>query len=139
MLHIRFSFPRKMALENFFEFSKKKKSKSLIISDCKRAWSLILATWNVRCKRMLFAKFRWNWPSVFGGEKRLKMLNVYGATGGRRDRQTDDRQNIIRKAHMSWKLRWAKSLISSSIQRRKWWKYAFVNKYLGFVFTVYLS
>ena len=37
-------------------------------------------------------------------EKKLKMWKVYRQT----DRQTDDRQQAIRKAHVSFQLRWAK-------------------------------
>ena len=38
-------------------------------------------------------------------EKKLKMWKVY--------RQTDDRQHVLRKAHLSFQLRWAKKLIKN--------------------------
>ena len=51
--------------------------------------------------RILCAKFGWNWPSGFGEEdENVKSLQT--------DRQTDDGRQTIRKAHLSFQLRWAK-------------------------------
>ena len=53
--------------------------------------------------RMLCAKFGWNWPSGSGEEdENVKSLQM--------DRQTGRcRQQVIRKAHLSFQLRWAKN------------------------------
>ena len=50
---------------------------------------------------MLYAKFGWNWPSGSGEEdENVKSLQTDG--------QTDNRRQVIREAHLSWKLKWAK-------------------------------
>ena len=41
-------------------------------------------------------------------EKKMKMWKVYRQTDGRTDGQTDDERQVIRKAHLSFQLRWAK-------------------------------
>ena len=73
----------------------------LIISPFKRVWPLIFTTLNPLCLRMICAKFGWNWPSSSWED----VENVNGQTDG----QTDDRQNVIRIAHLSFQLRWAKN------------------------------
>ena len=55
---------------------------------------------------MLYAKLGWNWPSGSGEEvENRKSLQ----TDGRTDGQTDDGRQVIRKAHLSFQLRWAKN------------------------------
>ena len=41
-------------------------------------------------------------------EKKMKMWKVYRQTDRQMDRQTDDGRQVIRKAHLSFQLRWAK-------------------------------
>ena len=56
-------------------------------------------------KEALCAKFGWKWPSGSGEEvKNRKSLQ----TDRRTVRQTDDGRQVIRKAYLSFKLRWAK-------------------------------
>ena len=56
--------------------------------------------------RMHCAKFGWNWPRGSGEEdENVKSLQ----TDGRTDRQTDDGRQVIKKAHSSFQLRWAKN------------------------------
>ena len=51
-------------------------------------------------------------------EKKMKMWKVYRQTDrqtdGRTDGQTDAGRQVIRKAHLSFQLRWAKNIIYSS-------------------------
>ena len=50
---------------------------------------------------MLCAKFGWNWPSGSGEEdENAKSLQMDGWTNG----QTDDGQQAIKKAHLSFQL-----------------------------------
>ena len=61
---------------------------------------------------MICAKFGWNMPSGSGEEdENVKSLQ----TDGRTDRQTDVQQ-VIRKAHLSFQLRWAKNVIRYQIE-----------------------
>ena len=61
---------------------------------------------------MLCVKFGWNWPSGSGEEdENVKSLQTDGQTDGQTDRQTDDARQVIRKAHLSFQLRWAKKVI----------------------------
>ena len=55
---------------------------------------------------MLCAKFGWNWPSGSGEED--ENGKNFRQTDGRTDKQTDDGQQVIRKAHLSFQLIWAK-------------------------------
>ena len=51
-------------------------------------------------------------------EKKMKMWKVYRQTDGR----TDDRQQVIRKAHLSFQLRWAKNpecLLEKQLQAKQ--------------------
>ena len=74
----------------------------VIISPWKRAWPFIWTNLNPLHPRMLCAKFGWNWPSGSGEEvENRKSLQT--------DRQTDDGRQVIRKAHLSFQLRWAKN------------------------------
>ena len=51
---------------------------------------------------MFCAKFGWNWPNGSGEEdENVKSLQTDG--------QTDEWQQVIRKAHLSFQLRWAKN------------------------------
>ena len=62
--------------------------------------------------RMLCAKFGWNWPSGSGEEdENVKSLQTDGQTDRQTDGQTDDGRQVIRKAHLSFQLRWAKKLL----------------------------
>ena len=55
---------------------------------------------------MLCAKFGWNWPSGSGEEdENVKSLQTDRQTDG----QTDAGRQVIRKAHLSFQLRWAKN------------------------------
>ena len=52
-------------------------------------------------------KFGWNWPSgSWEEDENEKSLQTDGQT----DRRTDDGQQAIRKAHLSFQLRWAKKI-----------------------------
>ena len=63
-----------------------------------RAWPFIWTNLNPLHPRILCAKFGWNWPSDSGEEdENVKSL------------QTDDGRQVIRKAHLSFQLRWAKN------------------------------
>ena len=54
---------------------------------------------------MFCAKFGWNWPSGSVEEdENVKSLQTDRQTDG----QTDDGRQVIRKAHLSFQLRWAK-------------------------------
>ena len=60
--------------------------------------------------RMLCAKFGWNWLSGSGEEdENVKSLQTDGRTDRLTDRQTDNGRKVIRKAHLSFQLRWAKN------------------------------
>ena len=73
----------------------------VIISPWKRARPFIWTYLNPLHPRMLCAKFGWNWLSSSGEEdENVKSLQTDG--------QTDDVQQVIRKVHLSFQLRWAK-------------------------------
>ena len=60
--------------------------------------------------RMLCAKIGWNWPSGSEEEdENVKSLQTDRQTDGRTDGQTDAGRQVIRKAHLSFQLRWAKN------------------------------
>ena len=81
----------------------------VIISPLKRAGPFIWTKLNPLHLRMLCTKFGWNWPSGSGEEdENVKSLQTNGQT----DRRTDDGRQVIRKAHLSFQLRWAKNYIS---------------------------
>ena len=91
----------------------------VIISPWKRAGSFIWTNLNPHHPRMPRAKFGWNWPSGSGEEdENVKSLQTDRQTDrrterrkdGRTDGQTDDGRQVIRKAHLSFQLRWAKKL-----------------------------
>ena len=65
---------------------------------------------------MLCAKFGWNWPSGSGKEdENVKSLQMDGLTDWQTDGPTDDRQQVIGKAHLSFQLRWAKNHINLTL------------------------
>ena len=78
----------------------------VIISPWKRAWPFIWTNLNPLHPRMLCAKFGWNWPSGSGEEdEHVKSLQTDRQTDG----QTDAGRQVIRKAHLSFQLTWAKN------------------------------
>ena len=80
----------------------------VIISPWKRTGPFIWINLNSHHPRMLCAKFGWNWPSGSGEEDdHVKSLQTDRQTDRRTDRQTDDGRQVIRKAHLSFQLRWA--------------------------------
>ena len=83
----------------------------VIIAPWKRAGPFIWTNLNPLHPRMLCAKFGWNWPSSSGEEvENVNSLQTYGQTDRRTDGQTDDGRQVIRKAHLSFQLRWSKQL-----------------------------
>ena len=71
-------------------------------SPRKRAWPFIWTNLNPLYPRMLCAVFGWNWPSgSWEEDENVKSLQV----------DPDDGQQVIRKAHLSFQLRWAKNLL----------------------------
>ena len=62
--------------------------------------------------RMVCAKFGWNWASGSGEDENVKSLQTDRRTDRRTDGQTDGQtdagRQVIRKAHLSFQLRWAK-------------------------------
>ena len=76
----------------------------VIISPWKRTGPFIWTNLNPLHPRMFCAKFGWNRPSGSGEEdENVKSLQMS-------DGQTDDRQQVIRKAHLSFQLRWANKI-----------------------------
>ena len=81
----------------------------IIISPWKRAGPFIWKNLNPLHPGILCVKFGWNWPSDFGEEdENVKSLQTDRRTDGRTDGQTDDGRQVIRKAQLSFQLRWAK-------------------------------
>ena len=99
--------------KNFFLFSSIYFRYFAIISPWKRAGSFFFLTnLNPFHPRVLSVKFEWNWLSGFGEDENVKF------TDGRTDRQTDDGQQVIRKTHLSFQLRWGKNdLIRSTTNK----------------------
>ena len=86
----------------------------VIVSPGKRAGTFNWSKLNPLHSRMLCAKFGWNWPNESGEEdENVRSLQTDGRTDrrtdGRTDRQADDGRQVIRKAHLSFQLRWAKN------------------------------
>lgn len=52
---------------------------------------------------MLCSKFGWNWPSGIGEVENVQSLQTDGQT----DAHMDDTQKMIKKANLSFQLRWA--------------------------------
>ena len=72
----------------------------VIIWSLKRLWTFIWRHLNPLCPRILCAKFGWNWLSgSWEEDENVKRLKT--------DRLTDGGQQAIRKAHLSFQLRWA--------------------------------
>ena len=95
----------------------------IFISPWKRAGAFIWTNLNPLHLRMFCAKFDWNWPSGSGEEdENVKCLQ----TDRQIDGQTDDGKKVIRKAHLSFQLRWAKNLKSSQqrLRRQQQWRSA---------------
>ena len=88
----------------------------VIISPWKRVWPFIWTNLNPLHPRMLCAKFGWNWPSGSGEEDE----NVKSLRWRRRQRRqratTDNGQILIRTAHLSLRLRWAKKKRETQIK-----------------------
>ena len=83
---------------------------SLIISPLKRAGPFIWRNLNPLHPKMLCAKFGWKWPSGSGGEdENVKKFTTTMTT----TTTTDNRQILIRKAHLSLRLRWGKKPFST--------------------------
>ena len=79
----------------------------VIISPWKKVGPFIWTHLNPLYPRMHCAKFGWNWPSGSWEEvENRKSLQTDG--------QTDDGRQAIRKANLSFQLRWAKKSIA-------WW------------------
>ena len=80
----------------------------VILSPWKRAGPFIWTNLNLLHPRMLCDKFGWNWPSDSGEEgENVISLQTEKQTDKQTDRQTTD-DRVIRKAHLSFQLRWAK-------------------------------
>ena len=75
----------------------------VIITSWKRAWAFIWTNLNALQPRMHCCQFGWNWPSGSWGE-------VENRKSLQSDGQTDDGQKAIRKAHLSFQLRWVKKI-----------------------------
>ena len=80
-----------------------------IISPLGRAWPFIWQTEIPFTQGYLMQSLVEIGPVVL--EKKMKMWKVYRWT----DRQTDDGRQGIRKAHLSFQLRWAKNLLHDYI------------------------
>ena len=85
----------------------------ITISPWRRVWPFIWTNMNPLHPGILCAMFGWNWPSGSGEEdENVKSLQTErqtdGQTDGQMDGRTDDGQQVIRKAHLSFQLRWAK-------------------------------
>ena len=79
----------------------------IIISPWKRAGLFIWTNLNPLNPRTLWAKFGWNWPSGSGEEdENMKSLRQRQR---RQRRRTINGQILIRKGHLSLRLRWAKN------------------------------
>ena len=80
-----------------------------IISPLGRAWPFIWTNLNPLYPGILCAKFGWNWPSGPGEEdENVKSLQTDRQTDRRTDGRTEDGRHVIRKAHLSLQLKWAK-------------------------------
>ena len=76
----------------------------IIISPWKKTGPLIWTNLNPPHPKMLCATFSGNWLSGSGEEvENVKSLQTDGQT----DRLADDGRQLIRKAHLSFQLRWA--------------------------------
>ena len=75
----------------------------IIISPWKRVGPFIWTNLNPLHPRMLCAKFGWNWPS-----------GSWEEVENRKSLQTD-RQQAVRKAHLSFQLRWAKNYTKEGV------------------------
>ena len=74
----------------------------LSISPLGRMWLFIWTNLNALHPGTLCAKFGWNWPSGSGEEdENVKSLQTYRRMDG---------QQVIRKAHLSFQLMWAKNV-----------------------------
>ena len=62
---------------------------------------------------------QWFWRRRWKCEK-FTDRQTDGRTDGRTDRQTDDGRQVIRKAHLSFQLRWAKNYMLHSRRHKKY-------------------
>ena len=104
-----------------------------IISPWKRAGPFICTNLNPLCSRMYFAKFGWNWPS--GSWEQVENRKSLQTNG-----QTDDGRQAIRKAHLSFQLRWAKNRATkfnwySLLTDKKLSKYGCLSVTNGIIWT----
>ena len=89
---------------------------------------------------ILCAKFGWNWPSGSGEEdENVKSLQT--------DRRTDRRRTqVIRKAHLSFQLRWAKNVKTIANFEREFVKFWYkchvvliIVVYILYISAIYLK
>ena len=78
-----------------------------IISPWKRRGPLFKQTWILFTQGYFVSSLVEIGPVVL--EKKMKIWKVYRQTDGRTDRQTDNGWQVIRKSHLSFKVRWAKN------------------------------
>ena len=84
----------------------------VIISISKRARLFIWTNFNPLHPGMLCAKLGWNWPSGSGEEDENEFLRQQQPRRRQRRRTTDKFwQILIRKAHLSLRLWWAKNTL----------------------------
>ena len=74
---------------------------------------MVLICWKLKPihQRMLWAKFRWNWPSSSGGDFRYLVV-IFPWRRWKCEKFTDrptHGQQTIRKVHLSFQLRWDKN------------------------------
>ena len=73
----------------------------VIISYLERTWPFFWTNLNPHHPKMLCAKFGWNWPSGSGDGRRWKCEKYTTTTTTTTMTTTDNRQIVIRKAHLS--------------------------------------
>ena len=100
---IESSLPKDALCQVWFEISSMDFRYFVIISPSETGVVLHLKNMNPLYPRMICAKFDWNWPSG-SGWKCEKFTTTMPTTT-----TTDNGQISIRKAHVSLRLRWAKS------------------------------
>ena len=80
-----------------------------IISPLGTTCPFIWTNLNPFHSEIISAMFGWNWPSGSGEkDENVKSLQTDGRTDRQADIQIDDGRQVIRKAHLSFQLRWTK-------------------------------